>query len=470
MASQANEASRGRRGQPLLWAAALAAVAAGLSMSSCLDRRSSEVTDTRENCAACHGDQQRAGSALLRAAPPRDLLGGSDPSYPGVGAHAIHLLPSATHGPVACDECHVVPERTDSPGHADDAAPAEVVFGPLARLGGLAPSYDPLARRCDNSHCHGSAEAVWTAPRDSQSACGSCHGLPPPPPHPSSSLCSTCHGDVIDEKLAFTAPELHVNGIVELGATSCTHCHGSGDDPAPPADTRGLVSTSAIGVGAHTAHLSGGSASRALACSECHRVPDAANGFSHADGLPAEVDFGGIAATMDRMPAWDRGSRSCVDSWCHGPGAARGAASPAWTSTGTLGCADCHGLPPPSPHPPIDDCSACHGDVVGPDDRTIVDRERHVDGRVDADLAGGCTSCHGSDNPAPPRALNGARAPQCGASARTRHTSPAARGRAPWPAPSAMSCRSGYSTLVTWIPPGRRGDLQRCQRGVRGDA
>lgn len=407
MAESARPRCRAPAAPLLLWAATSLALAAGLSSASCLERRSSERSDTLDGCAACHGDSRRSGSALLRAAPPRDLLGSQDPSYPGVGAHDVHLRASATHGPVACAECHVVPQHTDSPGHADDAGPAEVVFGRVARSGGLTPVYDPIARRCADSHCHGAARAVWTEPRDSEAACGTCHGLPPAAPHPSSTLCSTCHGDVIDENRRFKQPELHVDGVVQLRAESCTQCHGRGDDPAPPADTRGFTSSTAIGVGAHAAHLSGGSASRALACSECHRVPVAADDFSHADGLPAEVELTGIAQTAKREPTWQRQSATCVDSWCHAPGEQRGGASPAWTSAAALGCVDCHGLPPPSPHPQISDCSACHGNVVAPDDATLLEPERHVDGVVDVAFDEGCTSCHGGDGPAPPRALNG---------------------------------------------------------------
>jgi predicted CxxxxCH...CXXCH cytochrome family protein len=395
------------RAKARLPAVVLLTLAAGWSSAGCLERRGTERGDPLDGCAACHGDAERPTSALLRAAPPRDLLGSEATSYPGVGAHDIHLRASPTHGAVACDECHIVPERTDSPGHADDDGPAEVVFGRLARSGGSSPTYDPVARRCDNSHCHGSAEAVWTEPRDSEAACGSCHGLPPAAPHPSSTLCASCHGDVIDDRMRIKAPELHVNGVVELRADACTQCHGRGDDPAPPLDTRGLSLTSAIGVGAHAAHLSGGGSSRPLACEECHRVPQAADDFGHADGLPAEVELSGVAQAQARAPTWDRATQSCMDGWCHAPGASRGS-SPAWTSSAALGCADCHGLPPPSPHPQITDCSSCHGQVVAEDDVSILDRARHVDGTVDVSFDASCTACHGGENPAPPRALNGA--------------------------------------------------------------
>lgn len=431
------------------WALALLALTSLTAASGCLQRRSSDRGDARDDCSACHGDPRRQASALLRAAPPGDLLGGVDATYPGVGAHQIHLRADGTHAPVACGECHVVPERTDSPGHADDGAPAEVVFGELSRTGGLSPSYDFVARRCDNSYCHGGAEAVWTEPRSSAQACGTCHGLPPPAPHPSSTACSTCHGDVIREDLSFAAPELHVNGQVELRAEGCTQCHGSGDEPAPPRDTGGRSSPSAIGVGVHTAHLAGGSFSRALACSECHQVPKRPDDFAHADGLPAEVLLRGPAATEDREPVWHRETATCVDSWCHGPGPSGAlAASPRWTKPQALGCSDCHGLPPPAPHPQMMDCSSCHGEVVGADNVTIIERSRHVDGVVDVSFNQSCTSCHGGDNAAPPRALDGATSPSSpGVGAHQIHLAGTERSR-------AVTCPECHAVPERVLEPG----------------
>lgn len=192
------------------------AAASLLLAPSCLERRDEPVTDAEATrCTACHGDPKRAGDFLLRSAPPRDLLGASDPSYPGVGAHALHLYASNTHAAFACNECHVVPERVDSVGHADDARPAELVFGALAKSGGRTPHYDPVARTCADGWCHrDGADAVWTEPRPSSAACGTCHGLPPALPHPQSERCEACHGEVIDAERYFVAKELHVDGTV----------------------------------------------------------------------------------------------------------------------------------------------------------------------------------------------------------------------------------------------------------------
>lgn len=389
----------------LVFAGALLLAAA----PSCLERWDGDSgSPGGEACASCHGDPSRAGDALVRSAPPRDLSGASEPSYPGVGAHLIHLQATATHGPIPCAECHVVPDRTDAPGHADDPPPAELAFGALASSGGREPAYDAVARRCSDGYCHGQAAAVWTEPRDSAEACGSCHGLPPPAPHPQSERCDTCHGEVIGQDRGFLQPALHVNGNVEVGDGACNACHGSGDDPAPPRDLAGNTRRTALGVGAHQVHLTGGGFGRPLACAECHHVPETADDPEHADGLPADVLFTGPAVAGAHAPLWDREQARCSDTYCHAPSSTSGEAlSPSWVEPGALGCTSCHGLPPPAPHPQLEDCSQCHADVVGADDRTIIDVTRHVDGNVDFEFDQACNACHGGDNAAPPRSLAG---------------------------------------------------------------
>lgn len=376
------------------------------STPGCLERREAPAEDGElTRCATCHGDPARDGDALARSAPPGDLWNSQEPSYPGVGAHQIHLSASDTHTAFACTECHVVPETVEEPGHADDARPAEVVFGALAKTGEREPEYNPVARRCSDTWCHGTADAVWTRPKSSAEACGSCHGLPPPEPHPQSEACHVCHGDVVNEHTQIEDPTLHVNGVVEVDTGACVECHGDEDTAAPPLDTEGQSSVSAIGVGAHRAHLAGGSWSRPLACSECHLVPEQVADPTHIDQRPAEVALFGVAQTAGREPEWERESESCAESWCHAPSNPSGS-SPRWTSEAGLDCGSCHGTPPPLPHPQAPNCDACHGAVVGPD-REIVDRMRHVDGNVDLDVSEDCTACHGADNAAPPVDVEG---------------------------------------------------------------
>jgi len=390
--------------RPNRWCAAVLATALS---ASCVERRAEKESDAElTRCTSCHGDAAREGDYLLRAAPPKDLWGAGEPSFPGVGAHAVHLYGSATHAAIACAECHSIPESTGEAGHADDGRPAELVFGELAAQGDRAPVYDAVARRCSDTYCHGDANAVWNEPRSSSDACGSCHGLPPTAPHPQSELCSACHGDVVDAQNDIVSPSLHVNGSVEFEAGPCSACHGRDDEPAPPPDTAGNSELDALGVGAHSVHLSGGSSSRALACEECHRVPETVDEATHIDAPPAEISLAGIAEMLGRAPRFDRSSATCADTFCHAPSPGDERASPPWNAAVELACTSCHGAPPALPHPQASRCETCHGAVAG-EGPTIVERSRHVDGVVDVDVASGCTACHGSDDSAPPLDLSG---------------------------------------------------------------
>jgi predicted CxxxxCH...CXXCH cytochrome family protein len=362
------------------------------SASGCFEQRA-DPTQTSDvgRCATCHGDPTRPGDVVLRAAPPRDLSGGTDPSFPGVGAHSIHLNASSTHAAFACNECHVVPQHTDDPGHADHGSPATLVFGSLASSGAHTPSYDIPTRTCSDSYCHGNSGAVWNAPRSSSEACGSCHGLPPPAPHPQSARCSLCHGAVIDAARHFVRPDLHVNGVVDVNTPeSCTACHGS-VNPAPPLDLAGSSSTSSAGVGAHQTHVLGTASSRAVPCGECHVVPASVLDPGHisSDG-PALLTFSGAATAFGASPDYSNGT--CQSSSCHGAIFPNGNPSggtlttPAWTRVdGTqASCGTCHGLPPPPPHPYLQQnpvCNACHQDIA-PDNKTFLRPDLHVDGIV----------------------------------------------------------------------------------------
>jgi predicted CxxxxCH...CXXCH cytochrome family protein len=414
----------------VLSASLVFAATSALFGSSCLDRRDTFTSSEVTRCATCHGDPSRSGDYLQRAAPPHDTTLATDVSYPGVGAHQIHLRPSATHAAVACDECHRVPRSVDEPGHADSARPAELTFGALSRSQGRAPSYDAATRTCRDTYCHRAADAVWTSPRDSVKACGSCHGLPPKAPHPASNRCSACHGRVVDDARRIIAPSLHVDGVVEYTPSGCTTCHGRGDDPAPPVDTEGNDASTSPGVGAHQAHLTPNTVGRALACEECHVVPSAVDSPGHVDGV-VQVVLSSVATSGGHDAArFDPATRTCMDTWCHGAASAGHAASPDWTSPAPLGCDSCHGNPPPAPHPQMTSCAKCHGAVVTDDGASIKDPSRHVDGTVDVAVPDQCTSCHGSENPAPPADVAGHTATTAaGVGAHQTHVKGTARSR-----------------------------------------
>lgn len=377
-----------------------------LLCTGCLKVREDAYEQTDDSkCTQCHGDSNREGSALLKSAPPGDLKGSTDVSYPGVGAHLVHLLPSETHGAVACAECHLIPSAANTPGHADDDLPAEVVFGALSRGGERSPQYDVRARSCSDTYCHAEADPVWTRPRTSEEACGTCHGLPPALPHPQVEDCGLCHDEVIDEHRDFIAPELHVDGRLQVNEVSCTACHGSDDSPAPPPDLSGDTAPSAIGVGAHVAHLNPDRA-RPLACGECHELPSEEHPLSHVDGGAASVTFSGVATARGAAPSWTPETLSCQSTWCHGGGRDDDTDSPEWTAEASLDCGGCHGTPPPAPHPAANQCQSCHAEVTsGPE--TIQAPLLHVNGIVEVDVPTACNSCHGGENAAPPRDVEG---------------------------------------------------------------
>ncbi len=326
-----------------------------------------------QGCADCHG----SGSD---PAPPAALGGVTDPFSRGVGAHQLHLRGTDGSAAVDCAECHLVPGSVDAPGHLDGAPLAEVGWaeGTIAKVG--AEPYDAENGTC-LVYCHGADRPVWTEP--GSVACGDCHGAPPPPPHPDASACGDCHGGGPGE------PARHVDGTVDLlgGTTTlstadtgtppdpagCAEgCHGTATTPAPPPDTSGSADPTAVGVGAHAAHLD---TTRAVPvpCDGCHVVPAAVADPGHLQDVPADDTFTGVAVARGAAPVWNAGPATCSGTYCHDQGGA--APAPVWTDPRDAGCADCHGDPPARPHPQDPDCAGCHPHAG--DDAVL-----HVDGTV----------------------------------------------------------------------------------------
>jgi predicted CxxxxCH...CXXCH cytochrome family protein len=343
---------------------------------------------------------------------------------------------------------------------------ATVTFGAAAKRDSAIPVWNGTT--CSNVYCHGGtlsggtvAAPSWTGP--GQVACGSCHGLPPTLSHTSSPDCAGCHGY---DAGTFDAA-LHLNGTVDrvagashpLGwsardqhgfevnrsglsscktchgagltgdvgpscgtchpgggtawATSCTFCHGTGTQPAPPVDTQGLSAAANVSVGAHASHL-GTTLMTAPACTECHGsrgsvITDAAH--IDGDGV-AEVSFGTLARIGGAAPTYDRisaASATCASTYCHGRfsgGANSGqGATMSWTSTAQVTCSSCHGSAPStgrhSKHVGGEgfDCGECHPGFTA----SSVSPEAHLNGtkQVGANSGWNATArscsmeCHG---------------------------------------------------------------------------
>ena len=389
-------------------------------------------------CNTCHGD--KAGNPVAGDnpvnAPPTDTTGGTSTTLRGVGAHQAHMGPSTWRAPISCGECHTVPTSLESIGHVDHPLPAYVKFGNLA---GSTATWN--GSTCSNVYCHGATLSdgggsaggtttvpVWTVVNGSQSQCGSCHGLPPPPPHPADGDCGKCHDTMTPGGgLVITDPSRHIDGNLDVNTDQpCNYCHGSPGTPtsngaainAPPQDTLGNTATTARGVGAHQSHMNPANPFfKQVQCQDCHTVPATVNSVGHIDHpLPAYVIFSTRAGSS---PTWN--GATCSNVYCHGAtltdgstGAGGSATSPIWNQVdGTQAqCTSCHGNPPPPPHPSnAADCGQCHDDVQVGAPTTFSDPTRHIDGNLDVTTNQACNSCHGNHGAAPASNSDPANAP-----------------------------------------------------------
>jgi predicted CxxxxCH...CXXCH cytochrome family protein len=244
-------------------------------------------------------------------------------------------------------------------------------------------------------------------------------------------LCSDCHGPPTDRGGGATGKSCYTCHLE--GPTGCSTCHGTIGQVAPPPDASGNIVLSARGVGLHALHLNGGpTLDLAVACAECHRVPEDWRAIGHVFGRrrdrdppPAEVTFGAAAnrslaghESWRTLPAWYEPTEGrCYNVYCHG--SVLGDATlpvPAWTeASGAAACDRCHRLPPPGHFPGLTlaDCATCHGRVVSnvPHDERLdfVEPALHLDGALAiGDGSGTCSACHGgAANAAPPQALDG---------------------------------------------------------------
>lgn len=366
--------------------------------------------DPQTGCSiGCHG-------ADTSNAPPMSLASETATTVSGVGAHQAHLDPASVwHRQVACADCHAVPADVSSPGHMDDGdRRAELTFSGVA-------GQTTFANGACTSRCHGSAAIggrnstpMWTRVDGSQSTCGSCHGTPPPAPHPTDTNCATCHPTMEEGSLTFRDPSRHIDGVVDVtdaAATGgCSTCHGSPTSSAPPRDLSGDTAATIAGVGAHAKHLAPSTWHRAVVCTSCHVVPTALDSPGHRDGdNAAEVIFD----TLNPAGTYTRATTTCATQYCHGNGqASNGTIS--WVTPGALACGACHsingtGMSGDHRKHIVGEnmqCSQCHADVVNAN-RTIINANLHVNGVHEVKMANGtfnattrnCTNtgCHGTE-------------------------------------------------------------------------
>jgi len=460
---------------------------AGVSCASCHDLNLPVgVTSWKTNCTMCHG-----GTDNQTGAPPKATWGnGGD--LVRVGAHTSHMSGSSIAPAFDCVVCHQKPVDAFAAGHiASGYAP--VTFAGLATAG-TTPTWDRPSASCASTYCHGGTLAggsnvapVWTKVDGTQAACGTCHGLPPPAPHPAYTGdltgCAPCHSATMTAAGTVIPPASggkHLDGVIEAvnghasswmdqtssgfhafaanrqiatctgchGAdlsggttgvacaqchdqnlpagvtswrTNCTMCHGGTDNQtgAPPRATWGNGGDP-IRVGAHTAHVQGGSLRVGMGCVECHVKPTDALSPGHLVDSYATIAFGALASSSGAAPSWSRVSATCSSTYCHGgysgtytyffydayytASYAGSVGTPVWTD-GPMACDSCHGNPPrltgnwhSAVHGGGTDCQICHPDAYGVNGvgTAITDPTSHVNGTVDVVPVwkSSCFGCH----------------------------------------------------------------------------
>ena len=211
----------------------------GSSGKSCLQCHT--APDGPEACNTCHGNMGLPVSSTDSWAPPQDLKNNTATTEVGVGAHQNHLTGAtwSTAYTPDCTLCHTVLTGFDDPAHIDKKTGVDMHFGAMATWDDkVTPQWDHGSATCADTYCHGNftfqkSESsnpwaydtenirgnnpgmVWNQVGTGQSACGTCHGLPPTG-HVAATACNSCHSSVIGDNNVIINKSKHINGQVDL--------------------------------------------------------------------------------------------------------------------------------------------------------------------------------------------------------------------------------------------------------------
>ncbi|MBI5443729.1 MAG: CxxxxCH/CxxCH domain-containing protein [Deltaproteobacteria bacterium] len=292
------------------------------------------VTSWKTNCVMCHGGVDNGTGA-----PPKTTWG-NDGDPVRVGAHTRHLGESAIAPSLGCSVCHPKPLDALSADHVGGPTATMAFSGLAVAQGSPQPTWDRTEATCSNTYCHGGSLAggtnsapVWTAVGQGQAACGACHGLPPPAPHPTlsgSTGCATCHPDTVDAGGTIIPPSAggkHLNGNSLIDGSGGSHpLAAPGSGPVTLFADTGHDDAGWIGDKPYFAVL--------VDCTTCHTTQlAAAHGNDCATCHPALYDTLGV---------WNKG---CQQGGCH--------------STYHEDSTKAH-LPFEDAYDPGNDCSRCH--------------------------------------------------------------------------------------------------------------
>lgn len=187
-------------------------------------------------CTTCHAEANADGTALtggpLHVNGRVDLGNGNGTCsachgkgtspYPQTAAHPSHESPTLS-SQVACESCHPVPSAVSSPGHLNGTV--EIAFTGRAAARASTPVWN--GSTCAGVACHGAGldtprTPAWKDGSHAESACGTCHGIPPQNHTPASTCESAvCHGAEVAPTangmpmITESGRALHVNGSID---------------------------------------------------------------------------------------------------------------------------------------------------------------------------------------------------------------------------------------------------------------
>ena len=383
----------------------------------------------QQSCSFCHGlvnVTTKAGYDFALhpewAAPPYDVNGRvNGANGPAVGAHQAHVATNTIRAPIACSECHEVPETAI---HTLNNS-IDIVFGPLSQSGQASPTWNSGTLTCSATYCHGnfsygnvqgdSAAPSWG---ETLVGCAGCHAMPPTghvPAGSAASGCSGCHPDtVLPDGSIDLAKGRHVNGVKDVTGGACDSCHWfpypSAVPPTVPFQATGahlahygLVAQGTTGYGdldtleSKFPNPPPPAPVYAFGCGNCHPSVAAEHSLL-TGGTTAKVFLfeNNLAPALKSKNASTAsfGAGTCSGVYCHG----NAAATPAWNASTTLACNACHGtVADPSGAPTGDShvlhgysCNTCHSGTTT-NGTAIANTALHVNGRPDVAQGSGVT-------------------------------------------------------------------------------
>jgi predicted CxxxxCH...CXXCH cytochrome family protein len=353
-----------------------------------------------ETCLGCHG-----GRAGVSGNPARSVG-----NFTLSTTHSQHLKYPA--GNISCQTCH---SKT-----ATNAVTLKNYTGVQHHANGVRDVV------YDSSLYYGSYTSYKSAENGSSGNTKTCSNV-------------SCHGG--KTRSAWSATTTNNNN-------TCVHCHGidgttSGADKrtfAPGFRKQGtstdqLVSSADLRVGSHFKHLSS-VYMKNVKCNECHIVPSNVFDSGHIDAkrynsqtltfaqassarILIGVGGSGTLSYLSSFAGYTNGTANkaatCSSVYCHGNRMKNGETGgtyrkPYWnysaminyTQTAATVCARCHGYPPTSNgHSASTTCSSCHSNISAADNKSILDKTLHINGKVEA-AGGDCMGCHNAQVGAAP--------------------------------------------------------------------